>query len=281
MSAQEVIEWLGLSKTSPGIKVSTVPASYFKFPPSPEPTAVPPPPNNPSLAHPVTIPTNIYNALLSPHVPITVALVYMSFVTFMNSVNANRKYKPWAISRTRLFKLLVILHNIALAVYSAWTLVGMANALRNSLPAWGDHPTVTETVDALCKLHGPRGVGSAATYNATSSAWTMSNRLLHLAADGLGPETSDVGRLWNEGLAFYGFIFYLSKFYEIIDTCIILAKGRKSSLLQTYHHAGAMLSMWAGIRYMSPPIWMFVLVNSAIHAIMVSDRRRFPDSQKR
>ncbi|KAL2435107.1 hypothetical protein ABEF95_013240 [Exophiala dermatitidis] len=268
MSATEVLEWLGLSKTSPGVKVTTLPASYFKFPPSPEPTTVPPPTGDPALAHPFTIPTGLYNELLSPNVPLTVALVYMSFVTLMNSVNANRKYKPWAFSRTRLFKLLVILHNTFLALYSVWTCVGMVNALRLSLPPLGEHWKITDTVDALCKLHGPRGVGNAATYNATTSSWTMTNRLLHLAADGLGPERSDVGRLWNEGLAFYGWLFYLSKFYEIFDTCIILAKGRKSSLLQTYHHAGAMISMWAGIRYMSPPIWMFVLVNSGIHAIM-------------
>lgn len=196
----------------------------------------------------------------------------MSFVAFMNSVNANRKYKPWAFSRTRFFKLLVILHNIVLAAYSAWTFVGMVNTLHLCLPAWNEQPTVAGTVDALCKLHGPRGIGSAATYNATTSAWSMTNRMFHLAADGLGPETTDAGRIWNEGLAFYGWLFYLSKFYEIIDTCIILAKGRKSSFLQTYHHAGAMLCMWAGIRYMSPPIWMFVLVNSGIHAVMVSRR---------
>jgi hypothetical protein len=102
----------------------------------------------------------------------------------------------------------------------------------------------------------------------------MTNHLFHLAADGLGPETTDAGRIWNEGLAFYGWFFYISKFYEVVDTMIILAKGKKSSLLQTYHHAGAMLCMWAGIRYMSPPIWMFVLVNSGIHAIMVSWRGR-------
>jgi len=28
------------------------------------------------------------------------------------------------------------------------------------------------------------------------------------------------------------------------------------------------MCMWAGIRYMSPPIWMFVFVNSGIHALM-------------
>lgn len=43
----------------------------------------------------------------------------------------------------------------------------------------------------------------------------------------------------------------MSKFYEVLDTVIILLKGRPSSLLQSYHHAGAMMSMWAGIRYQS------------------------------
>lgn len=84
------------------------------------------------------------------------------------------------------------------------------------------------------------------------------------------PSDSAQGRFWNEGLAFYGWIFYLSKFYEVLDTLIILAKGKQSSTLQTYHHAGAMLCMWAGIRYMASPIWVFAFVNSAIHAMMVS-----------
>jgi hypothetical protein len=277
MSASSLVDWLGLSDTSPQVKLVALPPSYFKFPPVSEPATVPPPTadyNEPTLAHPFTVPTNIYNDLLKPQVPITVALVYMSLVSVLNQVNASRGNKPWAISRTRFFKLLVILHNIFLAVYSAWTCVGMVNALHQSLPSLREDWSVSTTVDTLCKLHGPRGAGNAATYNATTSAWTMTNHLFHLAADGLGPETTDAGRIWNEGLAFYGWFFYISKFYEVVDTMIILAKGKKSSLLQTYHHAGAMLCMWAGIRYMSPPIWMFVLVNSGIHAIMVSWRGR-------
>lgn len=270
MAAAQLAEWLRFNASAPAIKATMLPASYYKFPPSPEPTVLPPPPDHHNLAHPFTIRPDIYNSLLSAHVPITIALVYASIVTVLNSVNRSRNYKPWAISRTRLFKLFVILHNLVLAVYSAWTFVGMVNALRLALPALNQNTPISATVDALCKIHGPRGQGNAAAYNATTSAWGVTNRLVHLGADGLTPETTDVGRIWNEGLAFYGWIFYLSKFYEVIDTFIILAKGKKSSFLQTYHHAGAMLSMWAGIRYMSPPIWMFVLVNSAIHAIMVS-----------
>jgi hypothetical protein len=271
MSASDLVDWLGLNHPSHQVRPSTLPVSYFKFPPSSDPVTVPPPPTShaePRLFQPFPIDTKLYNDLLKPQVPITIALVYMSLVSVFNQVNARRNHKPWAISRTRVFKLLVIFHNVFLAAYSAWTFVGMFHALRQSLPEIDEDWKVSKTVDALCKLHGPRGVGNAATYNATTSAWGMTNRLLHLAADGLAPETTDVGRIWNEGLAFYGWLFYLSKFYEVVDTMIILLKGRKSSLLQTYHHAGAMISMWAGIRYMSPPIWMFVFVNSGIHAVM-------------
>ncbi|KAF9155340.1 hypothetical protein DFQ26_009778, partial [Actinomortierella ambigua] len=57
-------------------------------------------------------------------------------------------------------------------------------------------------------------------------------------------------------------------FYEVIDTIIIILKGRRSSLLQTYHHAGAMITMWSGIHYQATPIWIFVVFNSFIHTIM-------------
>ncbi|KAI9491649.1 ELO family [Zychaea mexicana] len=74
--------------------------------------------------------------------------------------------------------------------------------------------------------------------------------------------------LWDESLGYWGYLFYLSKYYEVIDTAIILLKGRRSSLLQTYHHSGAMLTMWAGIRYKATPIWIFVLFNSFVHSVM-------------
>lgn len=74
--------------------------------------------------------------------------------------------------------------------------------------------------------------------------------------------------LWTNSLGFLGYLFYLSKYYEIIDTIIILLKGRRSSFLQTYHHAGAMITMWIGMREHATPIWIFVLFNSFIHSVM-------------
>ncbi|KAG0224939.1 hypothetical protein BGW41_004875 [Actinomortierella wolfii] len=75
------------------------------------------------------------------------------------------------------------------------------------------------------------------------------------------------GTFWSY-LGYYSYYFYLSKYYEIVDTIIILLKGRRSSLLQTYHHAGAIITMWFGFNFKAHPIWIFTTFNSFIHTIM-------------
>ncbi|KAA6411924.1 MAG: hypothetical protein FRX48_04074 [Lasallia pustulata] len=248
------------------VHVTNPPASLLEFPPAPVPESLSPPVSDHTFARPFSIPPALYNDLLSVNYPITVALVYAVTVSIINQSNKQRNNKPWAFSKTRIFYLFVVLHNIFLAVYSAWTCAGMIHAMMHTWPGIkGDHG-LAEVADAMCKMHGPRGLGNAATYNSTTSAWGVTNQSVKLA--GFNPDSTDVGRLWNEGLAYYGWLFYLSKFYEVVDTLVILAKGKHSSLLQTFHHAGAMMCVWAGIRYMSPPIWMFVLVNSGLHALM-------------
>ncbi|KAJ1735864.1 hypothetical protein LPJ61_000308 [Coemansia biformis] len=74
--------------------------------------------------------------------------------------------------------------------------------------------------------------------------------------------------MWNNTLFRVSFYFYLSKYYEFVDTLIILYKGRRVSVLQAYHHAGAVITMWAGCYYLAVPIAFFVIANSAIHAWM-------------
>ena len=250
------------------VRLRAPPSYYFKFPPSPEPKTLSPATADYSLARPFNIDPELYNQLLDVRVPLTVAAVYATTVFFLNRMNKSRGNKPWAISQTSIFFAVMIAHNVLLAVYSGWTFAGMINTLKNITPRWKDSSSLAEVVDAYCKMSGPRGLGDAVWWDTDSSRWATGNPAIKLVAG--KPDASDVGRIWNEGLAFYGWLFYLSKFYEVIDTLIILAKGKRSSFLQTYHHAGAMLCMWAGIRYMSPPIWMFVAVNSGIHALMVS-----------
>ncbi len=255
--------------SGPSIHLGLPPLSLFKFPPASIPETVPPPSTDHIRASPFAIDTTTYNALLDAKVPITIGAVYAVTVTVLNSINRRRGNKPWAISQTAPFRVFVLVHNILLAIYSALTFAAMVRAISQLFPGWTGEYGVAGALDALCKMHGPRGFGDAASFNTSSGLWEAKNTLIRLGERGL-PESTDVGRFWNEGLAFWGWLFYISKFYEVLDTAIILAKGKRSSTLQTYHHAGAMLAMWAGIRYMSPPIWMFVLVNSGIHMLMVS-----------
>ncbi|KAI9675735.1 MAG: hypothetical protein M1817_001102 [Caeruleum heppii] len=247
--------------------MSLPPAWFFKVPPSPLPQTLPAPSSDFTYAPAFDIPPALYKHLLHPAYPISIAIVYALAATYLNQVNHQRGKNPWALSKTPVFFAVVLAHNIFLAAYSAWTFVGMVQAVRHTWTGWHSGHGLAGATDALCKIHGPRNYGQAVLYNATTSAWRTTSEEVNLSTSGT-PDPTDVGRLWNEGLAFYGWLFYLSKFYEVVDTFVILAKGKTSSFLQTYHHAGAMLCVWAGIRYMSPPIWMFVTVNAGIHTLM-------------
>lgn len=251
------------------------PSAYLTWPttfqpiPAPLPSTVPPPFDEHTFRAPFNINKDLYNFALQPQLPLAFASVYVVTVFALNAYNRNRDNKPWAISKWSAFGYFVVVHNVVLALYSFATFAGMARAISHTWPGLDNLNGAAGVADALCKLHGPRGLGDAATFNTTINIWEVKNTAIKLLPSG-NPDPADVGRLWNEGLAFWGWIFYVSKFYEVIDTLIILAKGKRSATLQTYHHAGAMLCMWAGIRFMSPPIWMFVFINSAIHAMMVS-----------
>ncbi|KAI2630748.1 GNS1/SUR4 family-domain-containing protein [Hypoxylon sp. NC1633] len=248
---------------TPVVFASPPAASLFRLPPHSEPQTIPPPHFN----LPFTIPDDLYVSALDPKVPLTIAFVYAVTAKALNVYNKSTGKKPWSISKTKAFHAFVVLHNIFLAIYSAWTWIGIFNALRHTIVSPTGPNGWAGTADSFCKFHGPPGLGNAINYNHEFGAWESVSGTESLTAEG-APSSADTGRLWNEGLAFYGWIFYISKFYEVVDTLIILAKGKLSSTLQTYHHAGAMMAMWAGMRYMSAPIWMFVFFNSAVHALM-------------
>lgn len=205
--------------------------------------------------------TKVFEKSLQVSTPLTIAVVYFSAVHFVNPMITRRQLKqaqisekqaeklsekelkrlkpaPFAIARTSIFKLFVLLHNIFLCLYSVWTFIGMLSVFSHSLVQM-QSKTLSESalvnfVHAVCDVES-------------------------------GVFQQDVKDL---SLTFFGWWFYVSKFYEVLDTVIIILRGRPSSLLQSYHHAGAMMCMWSGIRYQSPPIWIFVVFNSFIHSLM-------------
>ena len=261
------------------VMASVPDASLFSFPPTAAPAPLAPIPTDFSLRRPFNIPENVYQAALDYRVPLAMAGMYAVTVKALNKYNLSRNKQPWAISKTKSFHVFVIVHNILLAVYSAWTFWGMGSGMGRGVRNPFGPDGFAGTADSLCRLHGAPGLGNSVYYNEATGAW---DSVVQDAAieNGL-PSFTQGGRLWNEGLNYYGWIFYLSKFYEVLDTFIILAKGKPSSTLQTYHHAGAMICMWAGMRYMAVPIWVFVVYNSFIHTIMVCSLDTSQTAQKR
>jgi len=64
--------------------------------------------------------------------------------------------------------------------------------------------------------------------------------------------------------------FYLSKYYEYIDTFLIYLKGKEPILLQKFHHLGAVICWHLSYVYAVDGIWIPSIFNAFIHTIMYS-----------
>jgi len=77
--------------------------------------------------------------------------------------------------------------------------------------------------------------------------------------------------LWlNYNFQFWLTHFYISKYYEFIDTWIVLVKGRTPIFLQTFHHAGITILMWGFVVTDNTIGLVIVCFNSFIHTLMYS-----------
>jgi hypothetical protein len=74
--------------------------------------------------------------------------------------------------------------------------------------------------------------------------------------------------LWDSGLGYWGFLFYLSKTWELADTALLIIKRRKPSYLQVYHHAMTILcAYWLQVSH-ATVMFLFVGLNASIHSAM-------------
>ena len=130
-------------------------------------------------------------------------------------------------------KVLTIVHSLLLAVYSGWTFYN--------------------TFSIVSEVHG--------VYAAAGNSWYGAFSLMCCDGDGL---------LWNKfNMGSWIWHFYISKYYEFVDTWIILLKGSKPMILQTYHHAGVVLIMWSiCVSQNSTCGLILTVLNSGIHTIM-------------
>ncbi|EKX50081.1 hypothetical protein GUITHDRAFT_67434, partial [Guillardia theta CCMP2712] len=72
----------------------------------------------------------------------------------------------------------------------------------------------------------------------------------------------------NGRLFFWSYLFYLSKYYELLDTIFLVLKKKPLDFLHCYHHAIVPFSAWLGFQGWYMPIITGCLFNSAVHVVM-------------
>ncbi|GAA5869211.1 hypothetical protein JCM3774_003981 [Rhodotorula dairenensis] len=184
---------------------------------SPRPPA---PSGVPNVVH------DTYDLFLNPVVPITFGIVYFVVAKTLSHYQDGKnriRGKGWDA--------VVLLHNIILAVYSAWTFLGTAPPVFREFWRGFANNGVAGFTRAFCD---------------TDSA------------------------VWSSTFSKYSYLFYLSKYWEVLDTAILLLKGKKVGMLQSYHHMGAIWTMYAAYVTQAMPVWIFCVANSLVHSVMYS-----------
>jgi hypothetical protein len=68
--------------------------------------------------------------------------------------------------------------------------------------------------------------------------------------------------------AWLSLVFYRSKYYEFVDTWLVVLAGKRPSLLQVYHHVGVVAVMRGALAAGAGPIVVLTALNAAVHAAM-------------
>ena len=71
-------------------------------------------------------------------------------------------------------------------------------------------------------------------------------------------------------LYFWSYVYYLSKFYELLDTMLQICKGKAVShpWLHIYHHAVVMFMAWSWVEHAQSLQFIGMLFNTAVHVVM-------------
>lgn len=73
---------------------------------------------------------------------------------------------------------------------------------------------------------------------------------------------------FNKTAWIWQFTFIMSKFPELFDTVIILARGREPDFLHWYHHFTVLVYCWYAGSLLNPLGIYFALINSFVHFVM-------------
>ena len=87
----------------------------------------------------------------------------------------------------------------------------------------------------------------------------------------------------NSGaLFFWCYVFYLSKYYDFVDTLLLVLRKKELGFLHMYHHASLPLLCVLTMNNWRLPCWTGAIINSGVHVIMYyyfGLRMAFPKKQ--
>jgi fatty acid elongase 3 len=69
-------------------------------------------------------------------------------------------------------------------------------------------------------------------------------------------------------LGVWRYVFYLSKFYELLDTVLMVLKKRRLNFLHVYHHCIVIPLFYVYMTTGMVSQWILVVANSAVHVLM-------------
>eukprot|EP00617_Octactis_speculum_P025648 CAMPEP_0185769824 /NCGR_PEP_ID=MMETSP1174-20130828/56088_1 /TAXON_ID=35687 /ORGANISM="Dictyocha speculum, Strain CCMP1381" /LENGTH=257 /DNA_ID=CAMNT_0028455035 /DNA_START=36 /DNA_END=809 /DNA_ORIENTATION=- len=85
----------------------------------------------------------------------------------------------------------------------------------------------------------------------------------------VGLHCAPAADFWDAtSFGYWSCIFYVSKFYEFVDSWILVLKGKDPSFLQVYHHTGIAIAMYLATQFKCNWLLWVVCLNSFIHTLM-------------
>ena len=69
-------------------------------------------------------------------------------------------------------------------------------------------------------------------------------------------------------IPYWVYIFYISKYYELLDTVFIVIKKRPTQFVQTWHHNVVLHMFWIGMETRMFQCFPLVVFNSLVHVFV-------------
>lgn len=80
----------------------------------------------------------------------------------------------------------------------------------------------------------------------------------------------ETGQLMKGRVGYWAWVYYASKFYELLDTVLMVLKKRPLTFLHVYHHIVIISLCWTWNQGNYSQQWWAVVVNTAVHIVMYS-----------